>query len=101
MANPVAVTCTEGSWTLVASNVVTGWLRKLESAGAFSFHWTSRDTGDTAPSNSDETDNGLALPLFEYNRNEEIACVNTQDFYVWVKNADDDSTDTVEIRVDL
>lgn len=101
MANPTLVTCNEGQWTKVATAVVTGWLRKPKAAMSFNFYWTSRDTGGTAPSNSDDTDGGLAMPLFERTNNEQISSVTQQDFYVWVENADDDTADSTVIRVDL
>lgn len=101
MADPVLITCDEGKWNLVAENVLAGFIRQTLNSGSFRFLWTSRDTGETAPSDVDSTDGNLALPLFENSRNEEISSINAQDFYVWVENADDDDEDSTAVRVDL
>jgi len=102
MANPVLINCSEGAWTKVAENVISGVISLTPSGGAFSYLWTSRDTGQSAPSNSDGTDSGLALPMFEHGRRREpIVSTNAQDFYLWVKNADGDDTDNIDVRVDL
>ena len=101
MANGVLINCLEGEWTKIAENRVTGFISLPLASGAFAFKWTSRETGETAPSDLDETDGGLALPLFEDGRREEISSTTLQDFYVWVKNGDDDDVDNVDIRIDL
>jgi len=101
MADPVLITCQEGQWNLVAENVASGFIRQTLDGGSFQYFWTSRDTGGTAPSNSDKTDGGKALPLFEKDRNEEISSKLAQDFYVWVENPDSDELDSVDVRVDL
>lgn len=100
MANPVLVECTQGEWTPVAVNVVTGYLRKPLINSNFMYFWTSRDTGETAPSNADDTDSGKTMPLFQVDVNEKISSINAQDFYVWVKK-DPVTTEKAQIRVDL
>jgi len=94
------VTCTEGQWTKVATNILIGMLRLPVQSGAFKFTYTTRDTGDTAPSNSDETDAGLALPLFEDSRDVEINSSTGLDIYLWVQNSDNDKVDIVDVMLE-
>ena len=111
MADPTGVDVIEGQWNLVVENELTGYLRKpfykktgKADAGAFAFFWTSRDyNGGVAvpPDDNDKTDNGLAMPLFEQSRNEEIGFAVVSNIYVWCENPDEDESDTTFIRVDL
>ena len=108
MADPVFTTIYENQWVKVATKVVTGFLRLpffkpsgVGAPGSFDFYWTSRDTGGTAPDNSDITDGALSMPLFETGRSDEISCVAAADIYVICKNRDDDDSDSTKIRVDL
>lgn len=100
MADPVLVECSKGSWTKVVTGKVTGFLRKSLFGAEFSYFWTSRDTGNPAPSNADYTDGGLAQPLFETERSERITSIVEQDFYVWITRTIGPET-TVNVRVDL
>ena len=95
------LTITEKVWTKIADNVTSGMIRLPVQSGAFSFVYTSRTAGGGVPNNADETDGGLALTLFEESRNEEISNSVGIDVYVYPKNNDPDSDDTVEILVDL
>ncbi len=100
MANPTNVTLTEKQWVKFATTQ-SGFVSQELDGGAFKYFWTSRDAGQPAPSNSDKTDGGLALPLFENSRREEISSSITQDFYGWIENSDTTTIDTVNVRVDL
>ena len=95
------LTITEKVWTKIADNVTSGIIRLPVQSGAFSFVYTNRTAGGSAPSDADGTDAGKALPLFENSRDMEISNSVGIDVYTYPKNNDADSIDTVDILVDL
>lgn len=101
MADPALISCTQGEWTLIAENVISGYVRKPLAESNYDYFWTSRDTGGAAPSDSDETDGNLAVKLFENNDEEPISSITPQDFYVWITNATPADGSIGKIRVDL
>lgn len=104
MADPTPIIITEKTWIKFATGATTGFLRRppWDNASAFKFYWTSRDTGNTAPDDNDETDNGLSMRLFETSNTESISSTGAQDFYVYAKDSDDkDDSRTTQLRLDL
>ena len=99
MANPIGVPCNQDEWTLVASNILIGYLSKTIEDSNFKYFWTSRDAGQAAPTVLG--DGGLALPLFETERREKMQSSVNQDFYVWVTNILTTNTQSAIVRVDI
>lgn len=90
MADPLPVTCTKDQWTLVAQNVVTGMLWRMEKTA--SYFQTYRMTGGTAPSGTTE-----AVPIFRDGEPdfEEISGNQAIDVYIYCKVANG------KVRVDI
>ncbi len=106
MGDPVLIELDEGEWNEAATSIQEGVFRKPSwaNAGAFKFYWTSRPSSGgslPAPDDSDETDGGLSIPLFEDSRTEWISFSENTDVFVYIKNADDDETDSTKIRGDF
>lgn len=89
MANPVTVQCIENTWTLVAENVTSGFIRKLNKAPRI-YLSTYRTTGGAVP-----TDRAEGVPIFEIGSTEEITSAAGIDVYVMAIGADG------EIRRDI
>lgn len=103
----VTIDMAEKTWVLLATNVTSGVAERRLDSGAFSFWWTSRPTGQSAPTAEAENvkpeklDNGNAKPIFEESRYDKINDSDGIDIYGWARNSDDDDTDTVKIDMDL
>lgn len=96
----------EREWTIVATAVTSGTIRRPLNMGQYSFFWTTRASGGAAPSDTTDTsdielDSGDAQRLFDNNVSEEIASSSSIDVYIWAYNNDDDSSDTASLIVDL
>jgi hypothetical protein len=77
MANPVFINLPANTWTIVATNVVTGVIRRADPSPKY-LH-TYRDTGGTAP-----TDRAEGLPVFIENPDFETINSNTAiDVYLY------------------
>lgn len=90
MADPVFVNCTEGAWTKVATNVVTGKIWKVNTIPIY-LH-TYRDTGGAAPTLQSD---GVLIFQEEESTFEEISAANQIDVYIWPIGGDG------RVRVDL
>lgn len=90
MANPAFVDCTENTWTLIATNVVTGNVRKITNGPTY-LH-TYRETGDPAPTLSTE---GVLIFVEEESLYEPISATSGIDVYIYC------ISDDGRVRVDL
>ena len=88
MANPIFIDITEGQWVKVATNVVSGMLRRVEKRALYL--QTYRETGDIAPTLKSD-----GIPFFLNSIQEEISSQTLIDVYVWCSVYDG------RIRVDL
>jgi len=102
MADPYKLDLDEGKWNLFEPNELDGFLRRpnWDNQASFQMWWTSRDAGNAAPNDSDKTDGGLSMRLFENSNSEIFESKATQDFYIYIENADKDETDSTYLRVD-
>lgn len=82
MANPVVVSLPDGEWTLVAENVVTGFIKKLSASEGVHILETYRLTGEAAPTLKAE--GALA---FEDSVVEVITSTVAIDVYMWADGA--------------
>ena len=89
MSNPVIISCSEGEWTKVATNVTTGNIRKISFTPEI-YLQTYRLTGEAAPTLEDE-----GCRLFQDFVDEGISATEGIDIYVWTKGEDG------VVRVDL
>lgn len=89
MANPVATSIVKGAWRLVATNVTSGIIHKLDVSPS-RYLQTYRLTGEAAP-----TDINEGAILFENGSSESIESSDPIDVYVWAKDADG------SVRVDV
>jgi hypothetical protein len=79
----------EGGWVKVATNVVSGWIHKMEKRA--SYLQTYRLTGEVAPINEDE---GVKMFL-DFADKEQIKSSVPIDVYVWSRGHDG------KLRVDV
>ena len=85
MANPILVDCPAGQWTLVATNVVTGFIYTKQARSTIYMH-TYRLTGEAAPTNRDEGVQFISVAP--------IVATQGIDVYIWAEN------DNGRVRVD-
>lgn len=100
----VTIPCTQGAWTLIAENVIAGYVRKPLAESNYEYFWTSRSYdkgGVIPPDDEDSTDGNLAVKLFERGDEEPISSITPDNFYVWIKNATPEDESIGEIIVDL
>ena len=102
MSNPYAISLDEKKWNKFEPVELSGFLRRpsWNNQGSYSMWWTSRDIGGTAPIDTDKTDNGLSMRLFECGNTESFETKSSQDFYIYIRNANNNSTDSTILRVD-
>lgn len=90
MENPVTVNCPAGQWTLVAENVTSGYIRKLNEQ-PYAYLSTYRLTGEAAP-----TDKSEGIVIFrDLEINEKISASQGIDVYLYP------ITSAGKVRVDI
>jgi hypothetical protein len=85
---PVLIDCPKDTWTLVAANVTTGFLRIKKTTPMYYHTW--RATGETAPSNFDDAV-ALEKPCHTFG----LSFVDPADIYIYCKSGDG------QVRMDL
>ena len=102
MSNPYAISLDEKKWNKFEPNELNGFLRRpsWNNQGSYSMWWTSRNSGGTAPIDTDKTDSGLSMLLFEDGNSEPFDVKASQDFYIYIENADTETDKSTILRVD-
>lgn len=91
MGNPSYPTLTEGEWTLVVENVITGFIKRLKSK--YKYWAIYVVTGDPAPANTEEIRDKSQV-LFEIHDPEEITGKKGIDIYIWIEDSNPDIDDS-------
>ncbi len=100
MSDPAILPIPEWEWTLVASNVTSGFINRLTTT--VYYYQTYRDTGGSAPSTPTVgTIPEEAVRIFEKSNQAIISASAEVDVYVMCANSDDDSSDAGLVRIDL
>ena len=83
MPNPVLVSCPEGVWTKVATNVTSGQVNKKVGESGITYFRTYRVTGDAAPTD-------LSTAVGFYLSSVPIAANVSEpiDVYIWCQDGD-------------
>jgi hypothetical protein len=89
MADPARITCNADEWTIVATNVTSGQVNRLNKKPNL-YLQTYRMTGNAAP-----TDITEGVPVFVDSESEEIASAAGIDVYIMAVGQDG------EIRIDV
>jgi len=89
MAEPVRVSCPEGEWKKVATNVITGQVKKINGK-PYKYLETYRMTGSSAPALQTE-----GVTIFLNTNSEEISASAAIDVYIMAVGEDG------EVRVDI
>lgn len=97
----------ERTWTILATNVTSGFIILPLKSGAYKFFRATRPTGDAGPAaeaadvKDEGLDGGKALPLFEESRYDEISNSSGIDVYGYFYDSDDTNTDNADLLTDL
>jgi len=100
MANPVIIEIPENTVTKVATNVVTGKIKKHRVDGRKLYYYsTYRETGDPAPTLS-EMEDEMSLMFIKHPEEDDILSTTAIDVYV-IATLEDGKTQTGKLVMSL
>lgn len=102
MSDPRLVICPEKKWTKIndsSAGITTGFINIPFDMGEYSYRVAARDSGNTAPVDSDASDGGNALKIFIKDTQEELTFPTPADVYIRVRDANDKQDSSAAISV--